>query len=295
MKNRFFALLLALCLLCGCAGPEPSSAPEPKPSSAPASEPSSQPQPQTTSDDPVPPPEEKETPGKKPTAWDFTVSKAAGDQSCAYLQVDVTAPEGTALDADTYRLNCMPLFEGPMGGGWGVDLLEDGDKTDNRLSFLVDLSFNGGLKNAKGILVISDVEAIYWSEGHKSDKVVPLLSGEWTVPFQLEYLGESTTCTPNQTVETTQGPLRITKVEIAPLSILIEYTGSASLEAAMSGVATSPGAVQVEVKDREGNTIHLGMSQGEGKGAALLSFDKAVNPETVASLTFDGAELPLTR
>lgn len=84
--------------------------------------------------------------------WTLTVNQAVGDRSCAYILLDLAAPEGTVLSADWYRMDCLLDFDGVSGGGWRCQMLDDQDKTDNRLSFLLDATMDGDLRDTIGHL-----------------------------------------------------------------------------------------------------------------------------------------------
>ena len=84
--------------------------------------------------------------------WTMTVNQAVGDRNCAHILVDVEAPQGTVLDGDLYQIDVLLAFEGCKGGSYGWGQVEDEDKTDNRVSFLIDTTMDTDLRDTTGYL-----------------------------------------------------------------------------------------------------------------------------------------------
>ncbi len=235
--------------------------------------------------------------------WTLTVQQAVGDRNCAYLLLDLTAPEGTVLDADSYFLNCEPYFEDAgsgAGGGWRVDLLEDENPADNRLSFLVDLSFERDMRSGQGVLIASRLEAIHWSEDHQSDRVEPVNDLTWEVPFWLDYNDEALVCRPGQVVQASQGEIRVEQAEITPLSVSLKLSGEGArctaLDTVVPGTVAIPGRAQLELLDTQGGHISLGgfrAVEKEDGVFCVMTLVPVVDPAEVAALVIDGVTVPL--
>ena len=234
--------------------------------------------------------------------WTLTVQQAVGDRNCAYLLLDLTAPEGTVLDADTYWLDCLPMFDDPSGGGFSVDLLDDEDPADNHLSFVVDMSFTMDMRSAAGTLYASGLTAIHWSGNHQNDQTEPVTDAAWEVPFWLDYQDEAVTLRLDQTVQSSLGEIRVGTVELTPLSVSLELSGPGArynrLETVAEGVISLPGYVQLELLDTRGERITLGGFRATEKKdgvSCLLTLVPVVDPDEIAALVIDGISIPLER
>ena len=233
MKRQLFGMMLlaVLCLcLAACGGWEQAASPAPLAGgsgsipAAPDQEPSAEePEIPEAPDDLTPWPEGIPEPFALPVSqtvegWTLTLTQASGDKYCAYFHLDVTAPEGVALDADSYFLNCIPMLESAGGGGMGIDMVDDGDKTDNKISFVVDFFSDEDIRGARGVLEAADLRAIHLSRGHQNDAVTPVTGVQWQLPFQIESLENTVVYQLGRRVETSQGPVTIDRVEIGPYS-----------------------------------------------------------------------------
>lgn len=235
--------------------------------------------------------------------WTMTLNQAVGDRNCAYLLLDLTAPEGTTLDADYYLLDdCRPVFEKDRSGSWGWGCLEDPDRSDNRISFLLDMKMNGDLRSAKGTLKVSGLQAVQFDpEEQGNDAVERLARLEWELPFRMEYQDEVTIYRPNRTIQLERGfikgELTVEKVEVGPLSILIRLSGDQRLvrraEFATGGTP-GIGAVLLEIKNREGESIPIQAANG-WKNDCIATFLPLIDPADAASIVLDGVEIPLTK
>lgn len=311
MKRSFFGLLLALLCIgtAACGKPEEkgrpapdlppegasiSLAPEEKPAGA-QNAPEEKPAPQasgTPEEEPLPVSQEAE-------GWTLTVDKVTADRSFATLVVTMTAPEGTALDADNYTLDCMPLV-GDAGGGFSVDLLPDDDPADNRLSFSVDMTLGSGAPE-EGILYVTGLKGVYFTEGHVGEAFFPVVTGSWSVPFRLEPAGEVLTYRLDKEVSTHLGRLVIGRVEVGPRSALITLSGDTAavegVEAAYPGATVRSDRILLKLLDQSGERVLPGMSaysRGEGGGWELtLSFDSPIDPKALGSIVLDGVEIQL--
>ena len=299
MKRQFVAalLLVVLCLgIAACGRPEETDRPAPD---LPAQGASISLAPEETPAAPAP--EGEPAPSAESQGWTLTVDKVTADPNFATLVVTMTAPEGTALDADNYTLDCMPLV-GESGGGFSVNFLEDGDPADNRVSFSVEMTLGSGAPE-EGILYVTGLEGVYFTEGHVGESFFPVVTGDWSVPFRLKPEGDVLTYRPDQEVTTHLGRLVIGRVEVGPLSVSITLSGDTvaveGVEAAYPGASVRSDRILLKLLDQSGERVLPGMStysRGEGGGwELLLSFDSAIRPETLASIDIDGVKVPLTK
>lgn len=237
--------------------------------------------------------------------WTMTISQAVGDRGCAYLLLDLAAPEGTVLDADLYQLDdCQLVFEKERRGVWGWECLKDEDKTDHRISFLVHMSMDEDMRTAQGVLKVRGVQAVRLREGEQGgDAVERLAELSYELPFRLDYQEQVKSCRPGQTVQVERGLIKgavtVEQVEITPLSVRVRLS---SPDAILKRVwpltegTPSPGAVLLAVQDRSGSPIlpdTVSMDEGDGAVEMILSYRPVIDPAEVELLILDGVEIPL--
>ena len=239
--------------------------------------------------------------------WTLTVDQAVGDRNCAYILLDLAAPEGTVLDADLYQLDCLLAFEGSRGGSYGCRQVEDEDKTDNRIAFLLRTTMEGDLRDTMGALEVRELRAVTLGEEDtaEDDKAERIPDLTWRMNFPMAYEDDPITYRPRRAVTVTrgevQGEIRVEKVEVTPLSLTVTLTGKRELldrvEALTEGEPTE-GAVLVAAKDGDGAVYKVESSAGNsrlGSFVQVVTFRPAIDPAQVASVVVDGAEIPLTK
>ncbi len=324
MKRQLFGMLLlaVLCLcLAACGGSEQTASPAPLAGgsgsipAAPDQEPSAEepdipeaPDDPASLAEPAPWPEGIPEPSALPVSqtvegWTLTLTRAEGDKYCAYFHLDVTAPEGVALDADSYFLNCIPMLESAGCGGMGIDMVDDGDKTDNKISFVVDFFSDEDIRGARGVLEAADLRAIHLSRDHQNDTVTPVAGVQWQLPFQIESLENTVVYQLGQRVETSQGPVTVDRVEIGPYSVELEVSGPNITEVRLEQASDLPprsGTVTFRLEDQSGAPLSLSgtSTTPKGKDAMTLvsSFSRQIvpiDPAAVAALVLEGTRVPL--
>ena len=236
--------------------------------------------------------------------WTLTVNQAVGDRNCAYILLDLTAPEGTVLDADLYQIDCLMAFENSRGGSYGWGQMADGDKTDNRVSFLIHTTMEGDLRRSVGVLKATGLKAVtFLGDGAEDDLVEQTADLAWAVKFPMEYQDDPITYRPGQTVSVKKGAIegriKVEKVEITPLSVLVKLSSSDGIlgrvEALTEGTPRA-GAILVEVRDKAGNTIlphSTGATPRGNTQEVVLAFQPMIDPDEIASIVLDGVEIPL--
>lgn len=231
--------------------------------------------------------------------WTLTVNQAVGDRNCAYILLDLTAPEGTVLGADYYRLDCMLDFDGVRSGSWGCQMLEDEDRTDNKLSFVLDASMDTDLRNTTAHLTASGLmELIEHGEGSEDDEVSYPVELEWTFDFPLRYKNDPVVYQPNQTISMEGGSVRVERVEVTPLSVRVNLTGEKALleRVELSTAAPGEGAILLEARDREGGPLDFratSCKEGLGSLTAVGTFRPILEPDGVSAIVLGGVEVPL--
>lgn len=230
--------------------------------------------------------------------WTLAVNQAVGDRNCAYILLDLTAPEGAVLGADWYRMDCLLDFDGTGGGGWGCTMMDDEDKTDNRISFLLDTTMDGDLRDTTGHL-----KATGLVEFLDDDHARNLADLEWNFDFPMRYKNEPIVYRPDQAVQVerglVKGTIRVKTVEVTPLSVRVRLSSGDGILGRVTPVtAGTPreGAVMLEVLDGEGNPIPVSSTSGSSGFHSLdevMTFVPIIDPERVAALSIDGVVIPL--
>lgn len=308
MKRHPLTALLLAGLMClsaaACAAPE---APSPGPEETLKTQAPAPAAPTKSPGDEAPPaPAEPAAPAsQEQEGWNLAVTRAIGDKNCAFLYLELTAPEGTALDADNYFLECMPMMESSQGCGFGMKMLEDDDPKDNRISFLLDISSDGDMRGAKGVLSASKLEAIYWSADHQRDKVIPLVTAQWEVPFQINSADETISFQAGETIQTSQGPVTLETVEAGPFSVEMVLSGQNITEMRFvpdfrDGTAR-PGELLFQLLDETGvpmeTTGDQTTVQSETRISLVSKLDPAAGaqPARIAAVVLDGVKITLAQ
>lgn len=320
MKRLLLEILLPalLCLsLAACGGAEQAKAPAPLAEGAGSAGagPAAEPETPGSPDGPASPAETSSWPDGVPEpsalpvsqtveGWTLALTRAEGDKYGALFTLELTAPEGAVLDADNYFLDCSPFLEGgSVGGGFGVNMKEDGDKTDNRISFVVDFSGNEDLRGARGVLEAGSLKEIHWSDGHKNDTVTPLTSARWRLPFQIESREDTLAYQPGQRVETSRGTLTVDRVEAGPFSVSMEISGPNVADIRLEQELDIPpraGTVTFRFLDKNGEPLALSGSMTSPKGTDSMTLVSTfsrravpIDPADVAVLVIGGTRIPL--
>lgn len=230
--------------------------------------------------------------------WTLTVNQAVGDRSCAYILLDLAAPEGFVLGADWYRMDCILDFDGVGGGGWRCIMMEDEDKTDNRVSFLLDATMNGDLRNTTGHLKATGLVE-FLGDDHPRD----LTGLEWSFDFPMRYKNDPIVYRPGQSVQVerglVKGTIKVETVEVTPLSVRVQLTSPDGILRRVTPVtAGTPmaGAVPLEVRDKDGNPVPVDSTGGRDGFHSLdqvMTFVPIIEPESIAALALDGVVIPL--
>lgn len=118
------------------------------------------------------------------------VSQAIADRYSAMLLIEITAPEGTSLDAGLFSLGTSldaVTADGGNLGGWssGWDLLEDGDPADNHVSLILSLHGLDRDVCLLGATLDFTFDGLY--EGHGGGHLddAQALTGQWRCRFTL--------------------------------------------------------------------------------------------------------------
>lgn len=165
--------------------------------------------------------------------WTMALTDCVGDDRYLWLGLELTAPEGTVLDADHYALEDYSLtLPGQRGYVFssGYRQLPDQDPGDNRIQFA--LLVRGGLQqgsfNGANVAIklggLSHAGA--WSEAEGRAERVSDFSGSWDFGvLTVSYPDNTIRLEPNLPVTTLDVEAVITQVEVSPIGVYVRIEG----------------------------------------------------------------------
>ena len=193
--------------------------------------------------------------------WTVELTDCVGDDTNVYLWVDVTAPEGTVLEAPNggylYTYFSLELPEDTLGtSGGGVTPIPDQNPQDNRISFCLDLGVHDGTLRGQSVdLTLETIVDRWWSDPgtdnavlHEGDVTGTIMDHAWVFEdVALDFPDQSVRLTPELEVPYRDGTATLTKIEITPLTTTVrieggscyDHHGRAAAEAAGSKIPVS--------------------------------------------------------
>ena len=226
--------------------------------------------------------------------WTMTMRQALGDKNQVYVLLDLAAPEGTKLDGDQYYFNMYNIRFDPLGpGGYTMDLLEDEDPSDNKITFMVELEASNGLRGSTVNMSFGELVELRQGESNV------LAKGEWDFSVKMDYKDTGRTTRPNTEVEALGGTLKVEEITVSPLSLTVTLRGSAVAE--FDKQPPDPEVplfdlVPVALFDKSGQEVDAGgasVSIGDDVFTYRISFGKVLDPADFGSITVAGVEIPL--
>ena len=228
--------------------------------------------------------------------------------------MEVTAPEGTALDQEHHNYyfdlssQLLPEAENAAGvGGWrsGSTLLADDDPTDNQLTFLWYRSptsyleaetetFTGRTAVLSPSRFWSDVPdtLLYW----KTD--FPLEEWSCTVDLPAEDSGREVPS--GQTVLVGEDEMEVTQLYFSPISCALTLQGEEHDSRMWGPIGLSSLMEETSLTLLDGSTVPMGQllqltyNQDTGRAEAVFQLERITDPERVVSVTVFGGTIPVS-
>ena len=193
--------------------------------------------------------------------WTVSLTDCIGDDANVYLWVDVTAPEGTVLEAPNggylysyFDLKLPTGISGTCGGS--LSPIPDSNPQDNRISFCLDLGVHDGTLRGKSVdLTLETIVDCWWSDPctdqavlHKGDVTGAIQDHAWVFEnVVLDYPDQAVRLAPGLEIPYRDGTATLTQVEITPLSTTVrieggscyDHHGRAAAEAAGTAIPVS--------------------------------------------------------
>jgi len=232
----------------------------------------------------------------------LTVREVLGDGNNLYILLNLTAPEGTVLDAYDYRFHFNDLTFDARSSWYasGFTKLEDADSRDNSLDLVLKVTTDGIDAHGTMTLELSGLE----SAAGYGEPYVPLdLPGRWKVSFPLTYTDSSRTRKDLWQGVTLYGQtMAVTQVSVSPLSVTVSGGGQTMKELAeASRAAGEADEFPVTVRFRDGTGYTTNSAAGDGCTSlvgrsgfyASWTFHKVIDAEQVEAVEFFGVSFPM--
>lgn len=158
--------------------------------------------------------------------YTITLTDCTGDDEFLYLGIELTGPEGTILDpnlqiGDNNETVTYSGYEGGIGSGGGMRLLEDHNPADNKLQFAWVRWVEQPLSGRD--MSISFHNLIRWVGN--GERVVEV-EGDWSFgPFRLNFSERTIDLAPNIPMPLLGGETTIASVKITPLHVEVILEG----------------------------------------------------------------------
>lgn len=246
--------------------------------------------------------------------WIVSVRQVLADRYSLTALVEVTAPEGTALDQEHHNYyfdlssQLLPEAENAAGvGGWrsGSTLLADDDPMDNQLTFLWYRSptsyleaetetFTGRTAVLSPSRFWSDVPdtLLYW----KTD--FPLEEWSCTVDLPAEDSGREVPS--GQTVLVGEDEMEVTQLYFSPISCALTLQGEEHDSRMWGPIGLSSLMEETSLTLLDGSTVPMGQllqltyNQDTGRAEAVFQLERITDPERVVSVTVFGGTIPVS-
>ncbi|MCD8036279.1 MAG: DUF4179 domain-containing protein [Clostridiales bacterium] len=160
--------------------------------------------------------------------WTVTLTDCAGDDSNLYIGIDVTAPEGTVLDHENhgYQFDDYDISFGLFDEtrcSWGVRDVADDDPTDNKISFIFEITTYEPAQGKTADIMLGDFIDFMDSDS----EIIEAVKG-YDFKFKnvkLDYTNQTIRLELNIPVEIFSGEATLTKLEISPISVTARVSG----------------------------------------------------------------------
>lgn len=245
------------------------------------------------------------------TVW---VKETVGDKNAVYILLDLIAPEGTVLDAESYSFDQFFFSStepGSFGMGYSIETLADDNPGDNKLTFVICGDSGHGLAGRKMSLSLKDLRT-YSIE--KRD-YVSVLSGQWDTEFKLDYKDISKSVKVDADVQAYGDTANVKEISASPLSISVVMNGKGIaaydenppeppqgsdddpvLEAELQKYFDTYN-VTIGMKLKDGTVIDSANQSGsqiDGSRMIVTStFGELIAPENLAAVIVNGVEIPV--
>lgn len=226
------------------------------------------------------------------------VKAIVGDESCAYILLDVIAPKGTILDKDKYEFEEMPIdFHNQQPKeckniqsssiSWDITTQNDENLNDNIKSFVIRINAAGlNLQNREIQMTLKNLSI---SSGKLT--FTPIIKGEWKFDLQMDYSTDSKIIQIDKVTHFSGNYATVKTVSLSALSAKVDFTNLMPQEKFMDGF-TAPDML-VELRNGTHYSVYSGSgSQDDSKFTTNYHFDVPLDFDQVVKITLGDVEIP---
>lgn len=172
--------------------------------------------------------------------WTMTLTDCVADDYSVYVGVELTAPEGTALDWEGgYRFNSYDIsFSGLEGIGSGgmIVQLADEDPTDNTIRFMMTAEYSmedssrSSFDGQQITFSFGELIHVEWTNRGTDEATYEYVydcENEWSFSAAVSLSDSILVLEPDLPVTTLDVEATITKVEVSPVGVYVYIEGDA--------------------------------------------------------------------
>lgn len=242
--------------------------------------------------------------------WTISVRQALADRYSFTALVEVTAPEGTALDQAEYLLDLdsdlLPELENRDGIGgfrYGSTMLEDEDPADNHITLLWDRSPTSYLKAETEpftgrTAVLTPLRLTAWDTVQNLE--IDFTQEPWTCTVDLPEEDSGTEISVRQAVLVGEDKMEVTQLYLSPISCALTLQGEEHDSRMWGPVGLSSLMEETSLTLADGSTLpmsrllNLTYNSDAGQAEAVFQLERITDPEQVASVNVFGETIPIT-
>ena len=242
--------------------------------------------------------------------WTVSVRQALADRYSLTVLVEVTAPEGTALDQAEYLLDLntdlLPELEDRDGIGgfrYGSTMLEDEDPADNHITLLWDRSPTSYLKAETEpftgrTAVLTPLRLTSWDTVQNLE--INFIQEPWTCTVDLPEEDSGTEISVRQAVLVGEDEMEVTQLYLSPISCALTLQGEEHDSRMWGPVGLSSLTEETSLTLADGSTLpmsrllDLTYNSDAGQAEAVFQLERITDPEQVASVNVFGETIPVS-
>ncbi len=242
--------------------------------------------------------------------WTISVRQALADRYSFTALVEVTAPEGTALDQAEYLLDLdsdlLPELEDRDGIGgfrYGSTMLEDEDPADNHITLLWDRSPTSYLKAETEpftgrTAVLTPLRLTAWDTVQNLE--IDFTQEPWTCTVDLPEEDSGTEISVRQAVLVGEDKMEVTQLYLSPISCALTLQGEEHDSRMWGPMGLSSLMEETSLTLADGSTLpmsrllDLTYNSDAGQAEAVFQLERITDPEQVASVNVFGETIPVS-
>lgn len=230
------------------------------------------------------------------------------DRCNVMLLMDLTAPEGTVLSEDFYKMNDFQWAFDPSGkeinSSWGTGwtLMEDEGPADNKLTLLMTLQSSSHDVNLLGAKIKFRFEGLFKDNICEQE----VLQGSWNFTVRLSEEDSGIFCPVSLPLAIDGHTVHLTSIYVSPISVMVDLAeGEESLrevkdaiwEDKERGVALlAEDGTRVEMQEGEYTLVlsYYSLDREGETGRLLFSPEKIIDPATIKAVELFGQTVRLS-